>query len=959
MVNCNVQALAAKRSGGAAGRQSMRPAWALLMASLALGVGAAGALQAEEIKVPVSRDVWLSAADAKESDCNMGAAPKMKLKVWQEFAIVDFDMAALKGKKIVSTDLYVFPLPGKVNKEGTDLRWITMSTVTSQWVEGKGTDYVNDPEGKGATFNEASYQTRPWAWPGSKAFDVVLGNGNSLRCETEITPDKDGWYKIPVRLDLVQSLMAGGSYGLFVMDGSTSPNINSYVCQREETGKEPFLLVQVDGEDKQAPAAVAGLKVSPAPNSADSQHGALKVSLQCPADVAALQILVDGKELPRYLIPQPKAGVMNFNLLDQTPGATVKVEVFAVDAAGNRSEAATAQGAVSPAIAVPQLPAPTWKAKGGTIPTIDEKLRVWAVPELAKTDPKTGVSRFEKNGADFSKQNAIFDGADSTIHLPAARGELVSFQLVVEAVKGVLSNVTIELSDLKQADKTIATQSTRLWRIWYVDGEAEYAVPLGKSFDVPAKDNLTQGQTTQQITVDIPMPLDAAPGLYKGTVTVAVGESKAVLPLEIKLYSAVIPETLTFNPELNTYGVPGGGDLKAYHDFHRLAHYHRCTLNVVPYSQSGKSKAPLFPVADEKGHVTDWTEYDQAVGPLLTGSAFKDNPRSGVPVRTFYLPQFENWPAQLRKHYDAGPKVKLPDAPTDDRSWKEIHDVYAPPIEKCFDEAYKKAFVTNVREFAEHFVKMGYTKSTCEHFLNNKYSTGEGRSSLWILDEPVEYLDWAAMKFFAELFIEGAKDLKQKDFFVVRGDISRPNWQGNFGDSWMHYLYCNSGAFKMARLVRNTKERSGMAVYIYGSASAPTRNNLETTAWCYQALALTDANGVLPWQSIGNASNLTQLGDKAQLALLIDGKPVGQSAVASLRVHALRRGAQDAELLMALRNKNGWACAHLEALVRQKINLDSKFKQASVDDAAAVTFEDLTAESFLAIREGVLQMLEK
>jgi len=62
------------------------------------GLAAAASAGAEGVRCPATRDVWLSAM-GKEADYNMGAARSMKLKVWQEFALVDFDVSALAGKR--------------------------------------------------------------------------------------------------------------------------------------------------------------------------------------------------------------------------------------------------------------------------------------------------------------------------------------------------------------------------------------------------------------------------------------------------------------------------------------------------------------------------------------------------------------------------------------------------------------------------------------------------------------------------------------------------------------------------------------------------------------------------------------------------------------------------------------------------------------------------------------------
>ncbi|HTL53090.1 MAG TPA: glycoside hydrolase domain-containing protein [Planctomycetota bacterium] len=942
---------------GIGGRERAGGRWMAALAGCVLAWAGPG-LSAVEIKIPDNKDVWISAANREEADENMGAASRMKLKVWQEYGLLDFDLTELKGKKIKSAELYIFPDSEKGAR--TPLHWITLSTVTSPWEEGKSDKYGKDEEGHGATFNEASYKTRPWAWPGSKAYDVMLGNGNSMREETELSDAGGGWWKMPVRKEQLESLVAGGSYGLMIMDGSTGVNMNTMIYQREQNGKGPYLLVQVEGEDKAAPAAVSGLKVTPEPNSADVDSGAVTFAFTCPDEVAALEIKLDGKDLPRYQIPQPKKGPMQFSVIDLPAAKAVKVAVVAVDGAGNRSPEATAQVTTSPAITVPKLPAPSWTPKGGAVPTIGGALKVWGIPELVKTEPATGAAKYEGKNIDYAQKNAVFDGATSTVHLSAARAEIASFQLVFEAVKGELKDIVIAVGDLKNGDKTISKAGVKCWRIWYVEKEAEYCVPLTKSFDIPAADNKVQGQKTQQVTIDYFIPKDTAPGLYTGEIAVTAADGvETKLPLEIKVFSAVIPDELNFNPELNCYGGPGRAGTEEFLDYHRLAHYNRCTLNRVPYSQSGNVHGDMAPKVDAAGKVTDWSAYDASVGPLLTGSAFKDNPRAGVPVRTFYLPMFESWPLSWRGHYNPGPDATVPEPKGNNDNWKDTHDTYAKPISECFDATYKQAFTNCVKDFMQHFEQKGYTHTACEMYLNNKFDKSGGKaSSLWTLDEPYEALDWYVLRYYSDLYHEGAAGAKRPDWFVFRGDISRPEWQGSYMDGRMEYMYCNSGSFAMSRLVTATQARNHLQLYIYGSANPPQRNDYESTAWCYKAWFM-QGSGVLPWQSLGGADKLQKFDKESIEALLVDGKQFGVSAVASLRVHAMRRGAQDAELMQLLQKKQGWARAHLDALVSQKLALTSEFKQARQDDAAAVIFTEIPSGGFAEVKDGLLQLLEK
>ena len=62
----------------------------------------------ESIEFPVSRDLWVSSAGGEEHGAN-GGAPRLKLKGYQEFSLLDFDLESLRGKKIeaIGTDVLI------------------------------------------------------------------------------------------------------------------------------------------------------------------------------------------------------------------------------------------------------------------------------------------------------------------------------------------------------------------------------------------------------------------------------------------------------------------------------------------------------------------------------------------------------------------------------------------------------------------------------------------------------------------------------------------------------------------------------------------------------------------------------------------------------------------------------------------------------------------------------------
>ncbi|MCW8129888.1 MAG: DNRLRE domain-containing protein [Planctomycetota bacterium] len=921
-------------------------------------LAAAGLAQAEETRCPASRDVWISAANRQESDTNGGKAPRIKLKVWQEYGLIDFDVSALKGKKIASAALHVKAEGGGVHggKRGTDLRWFSVSTVSGDWVEGDGTQYSVDDKGKGATFNEASYKTRPWAFKGSKNWDVILGNGNTLRDDVDGGDPQGGWFTLPIKKELVQALVAKASHGLMIMDGSTGVDRNCYIAAKESGNGAPYLTVTLEGDDAQAPAAPASLKLEPAPNDAGMTEGAARLTFKVPQDAFAYQIKVNGTELPRWQVPfAGKAGEEQSIVLEfLAPGSDLTVELAAVDTAGNVSPAASVKGKASPAITVPRLPASAWQPKGGSAPVAGDKLKVWAYPEICKLDPLTGAIVLEKDMDGAASKNAVWDAGSSTVRVAAARGDIGGFQLALERLGGNLDDVTVEVAAPEGVQ-------VKLWRNWFVKignaWQAEYAIPVkaGEALAIPAADNQIPEQKCAAIAVDLIVPEGAKPGDLTGSVTVKAGGASVKLNLQMKIYETVIPKEIHFNPEMNCYNGPGQAGSPYWFDAFRIAHYHRSTINRVPYSQSGNIHGDYVPAVGPDGKVTDWSNFDKNIGPLLDGSAFKDNPRAGVPVATLYLPQNENWPVSMHAHYNPG-------APTSGDNWKAKHDVFAKAPEDSFSKAYQDAWTANIADFVKHFEEKGWTKTHAELYLNNKYNFGKEKmgGTAWTMDEPFEYLDWRALIFYSKLFHAGTKDAKGASFYF-RGDISRPMWQGSCMDGLMEIMYVGGGGFDMARLIKAQKEKMPTVLYAYGGCNDNNRPNHETTAWCLKSYVY-EHDGVLPWQSIGGDDAFVR-GDNGGgngNALIVDGsKRFGVNAIASFRVHAFRVGAQNCELLRLVLLKNKWSRMHAGALVEQFVPLGSEYIQKFTDDAAATTFGAMNGNRFVELKESLLTLLAR
>jgi hypothetical protein len=261
-----------------------------------------------------------------------------------------------------------------------------------------------------------------------------------------------------------------------------------------------------------------------------------------------------------------------------------------------------------------------------------------------------------------------------------------------------------------------------------------------------------------------------------------------------------------------------------------------------------------------------------------------------------------------------------------------------------------------------HAAEKGWTRTVLQGFNNNKiqYNQDKLRGTAWTMDEPSAYLDWQALLFYSRLWHRGAAD-RHGVRFAYRGDISRPMWQGSCFDGLMEMLYGNSEMFAMPAIMQGLKRRNpGLTLVCYGSANAPDRAHHETTAWCLKAY-LAGGAGVVPWQSLGGDAAFDR-GDTPDQgnALIVDGsRRFGLSAVASFRVHALRAGAQLAELLSLLEQKRGWGRGHSAALVAQRIALGAEFRQSFADDAAALRFDELNGDRFEQLKTSLLTLLDE
>ena len=230
----------------------------LLFAPGVLLAVCASLLAAEPVRVEVSRDAWISAYPS-EREGNNGGAPRLKLKGIQEFFLIDFDPAALRGKRVTRASLHL-RATGQESLGRT-----TVSSVAEPWEEGTGSGYARTPGA--SSFAWAATDRRPWR-------DVDLtgsinGSGGSIWGFGDPSPrDADGWQAIPIDPAVVQARIDGVSHGFCVMDdvgneytrdGDTFrflPFPNRFFSSRDDSPrKAPYFTLWL--EDGAAPPAVS------------------------------------------------------------------------------------------------------------------------------------------------------------------------------------------------------------------------------------------------------------------------------------------------------------------------------------------------------------------------------------------------------------------------------------------------------------------------------------------------------------------------------------------------------------------------------------------------------------------------------------------------------------------------------------------------------------------------------
>ncbi len=900
----------------------------ILCVVLLLPLIVAPARAEETVRLPVTRDTWVSDVGS-ESEGNNGGAPRLKIKSFQELSLLDFDPARLRGRVVQSATLHL-------RSTGEPrLRRVTVSSLGAEWVEGTATGYK--PQEGSSSFHHRRNPDVPWAEPGSDLCSVMLGMGGTLwRMADASSPDREGWQHIAVGPDVIAARVGGLSYGFVVFDDTGSEWTRSgekftlhhmpnrfFYSKDQNASSAPHFTVVLGPEDRSPPGAPGGLVAEPG----DLPAGEAWVSWTTPVDngpagTLGFIVTADGKPVPRYLIPlagEPGGRTrMHLRDLDLKPGASVALSVQAVDRAGNMGPAAEKTVRVSDH-SVPSVPKTELKpfATKGPLPKLGAA-EVAVIDELDKVNPASGAFIPARN-AEYVVANHLWDASTRRVRLQAARNEFVAFQVLIQG-DGKSVEPTLRFTDGDPFAIEFGRYQTVATRVGPLP---DPIVPLAANEGMPSG-------SRHSLHCEIYVPHDARGGSHQGRLTLRQGHATLELDVSLEVWDFTLPDRLSFLPEMNCYGLPSNE-----RDYYRLAHRHRTFLNRVPYHQNGAMSDGCAPRWD--GKRLDFSEWDKRFGPLFDGSAFADLPRSRVPIEGFYLPLHENWPTPIEGNYNGN-------------YWAD----------HAFPESYRAAFVEASRQFAEHLQRKRWDGTLFQCFFNGKNNFKENGwsrgSSPWLLDEPANFQDFWALRYFGLAFHEGIKPVTGPAQLLFRCDISRPEWQRDAFDGLLDYNVVGGAFRRYRRLVQDRKEAQGQLVIEYGSSNALEDSNIQPAAWAIDAWCL-GADGVLPWQTIGT----TESWNRADPLALFYPKRNGGPPVPSIRLKSYLRGQQDVEYLTLLgivTKEPRWAVGQ-GVRAALKLSAERRGTGSGGEDAGVMHYGRIRPEDLWALRVASGEQLSK
>ena len=317
-----------------------------------------------------------------------------------------------------------------------------------------------------------------------------------------------------------------------------------------------------------------------------------------------------------------------------------------------------------------------------------------------------------------------------------------------------------------------------------------------------------------------------------------------------------------------------------------------------------------------------------------------------MPVECFYLPLHENWPS-----------------PMEGQLQRRL--LGRPRLSRIVSPGFRRGLATDRRARSSQALERDALPGLPNNKNNFKANGWSRGSSPWLLDEPANFQDFWALRYFARPSTRASTRRRERPRsqasassprLVFRADISRPQWRRDSLDGLLDY-HVVGGAMRdlspprLRSQAQLRRDRSGVRLdqLVEGS-------NVQPAAWCLDAWSL-GTDGVLPWQTIGNSESWKQADELALFYPHPAQDRPGRTAarplapIPSIRLKAYRRGQQDVEYLTLwsqLHSQPRWAVGQQVRAALKLAGTRQSTGFAGGDDAGRIDYGRLRPQDIWA-----------
>ncbi|MCA9036373.1 MAG: hypothetical protein KDA91_14660 [Planctomycetaceae bacterium] len=851
---------------------------------------------------------------------NEGSNGRIRIKGNQHIVAMNFDVSPIRGKLINHATLVC-------HQSAESISGVTISTIAAPW---------DERTSNGLTSGAQHFDG--WGYSNARFPAICGGNAFTLVHQTESVVT-DGAYHWEIPVDMVHALSTGVAYGLAIHEHDADYSRNPSIYSREQSGKQPYLLVDILEETDARPQQPTELKLLPV------DAGSAKLNLRAPQNGFAYEVRVDGHSVARHNIPLVRAGEEQTILLRDLPETSSvsglhEITVITINRTGEQTDPAVVRGRLfdfdSPVFPRVEIPENADQSVNGKADGVE--------PDVNRNVVDTGVipvtDKYDQSGQpvsalppDYRRHNWLFDG--QRIHLTAAAGEVVSFQTLLRGSGDVRLQCEFDGSPMR----------VDMYKAIYVPVNGRMVPdPL---MPLPEKIRLSQN-TDQSLLVDVFVPFDSPAGTRRGMLRISDGRS---VPIELTILPVQLPKRAAFHCEMNGYGMPDHVD--DFYALQQVAYDHRVHANILHYSHHsaapGVRKSNLdmrlrsgrrmdnqrYDAIAPRAQHAYWDDFVEAFGPYLNGTFFRNGHRGSIPAPGFYLTFHESWPLNCRTYFNGHP---------------DAYRAFATTPE------YAQTFVNIVDDFARLAHREGWDETGFQVYFNNKGSLTETTKAPWILDEPTSYWDYRALQFYGELTDSG-RNPTQNESIRYRIDISRPEFcRGQLADRSDLWVVASAAFQNYRRLITDRMQQNATRVWVYGTTNPVDESNRQVQAWALDSWK-SGATGIVPWQTIDKTGNALQKAD--QLGLFIFDKTASGETVVrhSMRLKAYRDAEQLIALLQLVQDRMQWNANQMAAFADHYVRLAGTVQKVNDADAGTSEYDSGSLIAIDALRQAAITLL--